>query len=67
MSQVLTAGKPGLSTTDHGDLDVFSCRSSRTRTADTMERGWCAGRLEASTDADIGQCTKRYDTPEDKA
>ena len=32
-----------------------------------MERGWCAGRLEAPTDADIGQCIKMYDTPEDKA
>ena len=46
MGHVLTAGKPGLSATDHGDLDVFSCRSSRTRTADAMERGWCAGRSE---------------------
>ena len=59
MGQVLTAGKPGLSATDHGDLDVFSCRSSRTRTADAMERGWCAGRSEATTDADIGQCANR--------
>ena len=34
MGQVLTAGKPGLSAANHGDLDVFSCRSSRTCTAD---------------------------------
>jgi hypothetical protein len=46
MWQVLSAGKPGLPATHHGDLNVFSCRSGRTRTADAMERGWCAGRPE---------------------
>jgi hypothetical protein len=67
MGQVLTAGKPSLSATAHSHLDVFSCRSSRTSTADAMEGEWCAGRSGAPTDSDIGQCAKMYDTPEDKA
>ena len=37
MGQVLTAGKPDLPGTDHGDLDVCSCRSGRTSTAVYMK------------------------------
>ena len=39
MGQVLTKGKPSLPATDHGDLNVFSCHSGRTSTADAMEQG----------------------------
>ena len=46
MGQVLTAGKPGLPATNHVNLDVFCCRSGRTRTVDAMERGCAPGRLE---------------------
>ena len=59
MGQVLTAGKPGLPATDHGDFDVFSCRRGRTSTAVYMEGRWCTGRSGATTDADIGQRPNR--------
>jgi hypothetical protein len=37
MGQALTSGKPDLPGTDHGDLNVCSCRSGRTSTAVYME------------------------------
>jgi hypothetical protein len=46
MGQVLTAGKPDLPAIKHGDRDMCSRRSRRTRTADAMERGCAPGRVE---------------------
>lgn len=37
MGQGRRAGKPSLPSSDHDDLDVFSCRSGRTSTAGSME------------------------------